>query len=146
MASGVSVSIGAKQVYDDVKKNKLHRYVVYCIKDEKQIEVEIKGDRNASYQDFLTQMKELKDQCRYCLFDFPAEAPQEGTNEPSKIALDRLVLMTWCPEGARVKQKMLYASSYDALKKSLVGVYKYVQACDFEELSQEAIEEALKKK
>lgn len=84
--------------------------------------------------------------CRYCLFDFPAQAPQEGTNEPSMIALDRLVLMTWCPEGAKVKQKMLYASSYDALKKALVGVYKYVQACDFEELSQEAIEEALKKK
>ncbi|OQR78442.1 cofilin/actin-depolymerizing factorisoform 1-like [Tropilaelaps mercedesae] len=146
MSSGVTVSVDAKQVYDDVKKNKHHRYIIYSIKEEKVIEVEFKGDRNASYQDFLTQMKDLKDQCRYCLFDFPAEAPQEGTNEPSKIALDRLVLMTWCPEGAKVKQKMLYASSYDALKKALVGVYKYVQACDFEELSQEAIEEALKKK
>lgn len=29
------------------------------------IEVEFKGDRNASYQDFLSQMKDLKDQCRY---------------------------------------------------------------------------------
>lgn len=40
---------------------------------------------------------------------------------------------------------MLYSSSYDALKKALVGVYKYVQACDFEEASQEAIEDAFRK-
>jgi len=146
MSSGVTVSVDAKQSYDEVKKNKKYRYIIYSIKDEKVIEVETKGDRNAGYQDFLSQMKDLKDQCRYCLFDFPADTPAEGTNEPGKISLDRLVLMTWCPEGARVKQKMLYASSYDALKKALVGVYKYVQACDFEELSQEAIEEALKKK
>lgn len=145
MSSGVTVSVDAKQVYDDVKKNKVYRYIIYSIKDEKVIDVEVKGDRTATYQDFLGQMQDLKDQCRYCLFDFPADCPSEGTNEPSKISLDRLVLMTWCPEGAKVKQKMMYASSYDALKKALVGVYKYIQACDFEELSQQAIEEAIKK-
>lgn len=53
--------------------------------------------------------------------------------------------MTWCPESSKIKQKMLYSSSYDALKKALVGVYKYVQACDFEEASQEAIEDAFRK-
>lgn len=40
---------------------------------------------------------------------------------------------------------MLYSSSYDALKKALVGVYKYVQACDYEEASEEAIAEAFRK-
>lgn len=50
-----------------------------------------------------------------------------------------------CPESAKIKQKMLYSSSYDALKKALVGVYKYVQACDFEEASQEAIEDTFRK-
>ena len=50
-----------------------------------------------------------------------------------------------CPESAKIKQKMLYSSSYDALKKALVGVYKYVQACDYEEASQEEIEKAFQK-
>ncbi|KAH7963138.1 hypothetical protein HPB52_019730 [Rhipicephalus sanguineus] len=50
------------------------------------------------------------------------------------MSVDRLVLMTWCPEQAKIKQKMLYSSSYDALKKVLMGVYKYVQACDFEDV------------
>lgn len=35
MSSGVTVSVDAKQVYDDVKKNKHHRYIIYSIKDEK---------------------------------------------------------------------------------------------------------------
>ncbi len=56
-----------------------------------------------------------------------------------------LILNNRCPESAKIKQKMLYSSSYDALKKALVGVYKYVQACDFEEASQEAIEDAFRK-
>jgi len=145
MSSGVTVSVDAKKCYDDVKKDKIYRYIIYTIQDEKVIEVEAKGERTATYQDFLDQMQELKSQCRYCLFDFPADTNGERTNE-NKISLDRLVLMTWCPEDAHVKQKMLYAASYDALKKALVGVYKYIQACDFDEISQEAIEECIKKK
>jgi hypothetical protein len=35
--------------------------------------------------------------------------------------------MSWCPDTAKVKKKMLYSSSFDALKKSLVGVQKYIQ-------------------
>lgn len=49
-----------------------------------------------------------------------------------------------CPEDAKVKQKMLYSSSYEALKRALVGIYKYVQACEFEEASEKAISEAFK--
>jgi hypothetical protein len=37
--------------------------------------------------------------------------------------------MSWCPDTAKVKKKMLYSSSFDALKKSLVGVQKYIQVC-----------------
>ena len=42
------------------------------------------------------------------------------------------------PDGAKVKQKMLYASSKDALKKSLgtaIGVH--IQATDHDEISED---------
>lgn len=71
--------------------------------------------------------------------------------------------MLWCPDTAKVKKKMLYSrfvllfcwyrliiwwdvisSSFDALKKSLVGVHKYIQATDLSEASQEAVEEKLR--
>lgn len=40
---------------------------------------------------------------------------------------------------------MLYSSSYEALKRALVGIYKYIQACEFEEASQAAVEDVFKK-
>lgn len=77
--------------------------------------------------------------------------------------------MSWCPDTAKVslvlyiqkiritilktkflfpcvqvKKKMLYSSSFDALKKSLVGVQKYIQATDLSEASREAVEEKLR--
>lgn len=52
--------------------------------------------------------------------------------------------MSWCPDTAKVKKKMLYSSSFDALKKSLVGVQKYIQATDLSEASEEAVEEKLR--
>ena len=39
-ASGVKVSEEVKQKYDDIKKKKCHRYLVFYIKDEKTIAVE----------------------------------------------------------------------------------------------------------
>lgn len=109
------------------------------------IDVESTGPRDANYSDFLEQLQKFKTDCRYCVFDFPAQVAVEGSQEKTSMSVDRLVLMTWCPESSKIKQKMLYSSSYDALKKALVGVYKYVQACDFEEASQEAIEDAFRK-
>lgn len=145
MSSGVAVSAEAKTVYEEVKKDKKFRYIIYCIKDERVIEVESTGPRDATYSDFLVQLRKFDHECRYCVFDFPANVSVEGSGDKTSMSVDRLVLMTWCPESSKVKQKMLYTSSYDALKKALVGVYKYVQACDFEEASQEAIEDAFKK-
>jgi len=50
-------------------------------------------------------------------------APVSGTTESSKK--QKLFLMSWCPDSAKIKKKMLYASSFETLKKSLVGVHKF---------------------
>lgn len=39
----------------------------------------------------------------------------------------KLFLMSWCPDTAKIKKKMLYSSSFDALKHALEGVGKYIQ-------------------
>ena len=64
-------------------------------------------------------------ECRYGLFDFEYEHQCQGTAESSKK--QKLFLMNWCPDSAKIKKKMLYASSFDNLKKSLVGVHKFIQ-------------------
>ena len=45
-----------KLKYDDIKKKKSYRYLVFYIKDEKVIQVEKVGDRNADYQEFLQDL------------------------------------------------------------------------------------------
>ena len=90
----MTVSSNAKTTYEEVKKDKRFRYIVYYIKDEKVIEVEYTGDRDATYQDFLEKLQELKAECRYCVFDFPVKIPVEG-QDSAGMSVNRLVLMRW---------------------------------------------------
>merc|ERR1712080_760906 len=79
--------------------------------------VEAVGDRNASYDDFLNDLTKGGDtECRYGLYDFEYEHQCQGTTETSHK--QKLFLMSWCPDSAKIKKKMLYSSSFDALKKS----------------------------
>ena len=64
---------------------------------------------------------------RYGVFDFEYTHQCQGTTEASKK--EKLFLISWCPDSAKIKKKMLYASSLDNLKKSLVGVHKFIQVC-----------------
>lgn len=43
------------------------------------------------------------------------------------------------PDTAKVRQKMLYASSKDALRKKLVGLAIEIQGTDFSEVEHEAV-------
>lgn len=143
MASGVTVADACKITYEEIKKDKKHRYVVFYIKGDKQIDVETIGERNAEYDQFLEDLQKSGiEECRYGLFDFEYTHQCQGTSEASKK--QKLFLMLWCPDTALVKKKMVYSSSFDALKKSLVGVHKYIQATDLSEASQEAVEEKLR--
>lgn len=60
------------------------------------IDVEATGPRDATYSEFLEQLQKYKNECRYCVFDFPANIPVEsGGQEKSSMSVDRLILMTW---------------------------------------------------
>ena len=88
----------------------------------------LSGTRDESYDTFLADIMSCgPEDCRYGLFDFEYRHQCEGTNEKSKK--EKLLLMTWCPDTAKIKKKMLYSSSFDALKKCLVGSITYIQVC-----------------
>ena len=56
----------------------------------------------------------------------------------------KLFLMSWCPDTAKIKKKMIYSSSFDTLKKAFVGVHKVIQSNGVDELEQSYIEGILK--
>nr|XP_040572876.1 cofilin/actin-depolymerizing factor homolog isoform X1 [Lepeophtheirus salmonis]ACO12765.1 Cofilin/actin-depolymerizing factor homolog [Lepeophtheirus salmonis]ADD24071.1 Cofilin/actin-depolymerizing factor homolog [Lepeophtheirus salmonis]ADD38422.1 Cofilin/actin-depolymerizing factor homolog [Lepeophtheirus salmonis] len=143
MASGVAVGDECKIVFEKIKKAKESRFIVFYIENEKTIKVESVGARDAIYDDFLHDLtKGGEGECRYGLYDFEYEHQCQGTTETSKK--QKLFLMSWCPDTAKIKQKMLYSSSFDALKKSLLGVHKYIQATDAAEASRESVEDKLR--
>ena len=90
----------------------------------------ILGKREDTYEDFLVDILACgPEDCRYGLFDFEYSHQCEGTTEKSKK--EKLLLMSWCPDTAKIKKKMLYSSSFDALKKCLVGIQKYIQVVSY---------------
>merc|ERR1719427_133076 len=102
------------------------------------IDIETTGDREKVYDDYLKHLGELgPDECRYGLYDFEYDHQCQGTTEVSKK--QKLFLMIWCPDTARIKKKMLYSSSFDALKHALEGVGKYIQATDMAEASYDCV-------
>lgn len=65
-SSGVSVSDTCKITFEEIKKDKKHRYVIFFIRDEKQIDVEVVGARDAEYDSFLEDIqKGGSGECRY---------------------------------------------------------------------------------
>lgn len=142
MASGVQVADACQEAFLDIKKSKKYRYIIFHIKDEKIIDIEKYGGREASYDDYLNDLQSAgPDECRYGLYDFEYDHQCQGTSDTKK---QKLFLMSWCPDTAKIKKKMVYSSSFDALKGAFIGIGKYIQATDMAEASYECVLEKLR--
>lgn len=138
MASGVRVADEVQQAFLDIKKAKKFRFIIFHIKDEKVIDIEKYGARDADYDEFLEHLASVgPEECRYGLYDFEYTHQCQGTADST--TKHKLFLMSWCPDTARIKKKMLYSSSFDALKHALEGVSKFIQATDMAEASYDCV-------
>ena len=134
MASGVTVDDRCLQVFQELKLKKAFSYIVYKLSDDyTTIEVEklAEADEDVTYDDFVDNLPESD--CRYAIYDMHYQkSAQEGMR--SKICF-----FSWSPDSARIKHKMLYASSKDALRKRLMGVGTEIQGTDMDEISFETV-------
>jgi len=140
--SGVHVDESCKQIFDQVKLKKKHRYVTFKI-DEGKIHIDKIGDRDSKYDDFLTDLKQkdgANDDCRYAIYDYEYIVESQGTEASHR---NKVFLAMWCPEAAKIKKKMVYTSSFDSLKKAFNGAQKVIQANDDDEIDQETVEKML---
>ena len=134
-ATGVSCSDAAVTQFGDIKLGRLKaRFVVYKIDGPQIVEDVLSMD--GSFDDFLAALPE--DDCRYCLYDMAFT-----TNDDRQTS--KLVLISWSPDTARVKSKMVYAGSKDALVRAFVGISVKVNATDLSELTEEIVTDACKK-
>lgn len=96
-----------------------------------EIEVIKKGDKDATYDQFLEELPE--NECRYGVFDY--EFTADGRQQ------SKILFVVWAPDTAKIKPKMLYASSKANFKKKLVGIGAEIQATDLAEIDAEAVQE-----
>mmetsp|Transcript_53269 Transcript_53269/g.159483 ORF Transcript_53269/g.159483 Transcript_53269/m.159483 type:complete len:111 (-) Transcript_53269:462-794(-) len=96
--------------------------------DKKTIVIEKKGDLTKTYEDFVADLPEHD--CRYGVVDLDFESDD---GRPTS----KLVFISWNPDTAKIRAKMLYSGSKEAIKSALNGVGIHINATDHSELDLE---------
>ncbi|KAF9382101.1 cofilin [Podila verticillata] len=136
-SSGVTVQPKCLETFQELKLKKSHKYIIYKISDDlKSIEIEKSADASATYDNFLSDLP--AEDCRYAIYDFDFTSPEGPRN--------KIVFFTWSPDNSKIKAKMIYASSKDALRRQLVGVGSEIQGTDFDEVTHETVLEKVNRK
>ncbi|KAG7538607.1 Actin-depolymerizing factor homology domain, partial [Arabidopsis suecica] len=121
-ASGMAVHDDCKLRFLELKAKRTHRFIVYKIEEkQKQVIVEKVGEPILTYEDFAASLP--AEECRYAIYDFDFVTAENC--QKSKI-----FFIAWCPDVAKVRSKMIYASSKDRFKRELDGIQVELQATD----------------
>ncbi|KAJ7818504.1 actin depolymerizing factor [Mycena olivaceomarginata] len=130
MSSGVAPNPECLEKYQELKIGKKHKYI-----DNTEIVV-LKTSQSNNYEEFIADLPEFE--CRWAVYDFEFE--KEGAGKRNK-----LVFVSWAPDDAKIKAKMVFASSKDALRRALVGIAVEIQGTDFSEVAYEAVHDKCNK-
>ncbi|XP_071685756.1 actin-depolymerizing factor 2-like [Rutidosis leptorrhynchoides] len=131
-ASGMAVHDECKLKFMELKAKRTFRFIIYKIEEkQKQVIVEKLGEPAETYDAFSACLP--ADECRYAVFDYDFLTP-EGVQK------SRIFFIAWSPDTARVRSKMIYASSKDRFKRELDGIQVELQATDASEVGLDVIQ------
>ncbi|KAJ4965933.1 hypothetical protein NE237_017782 [Protea cynaroides] len=134
--TGMWVTEECRNSFMELKRKKVHRYIVFKIDEvSKLVTVDKVGGPAESYDDLAASLPD--DDCRYAVFDF--DFVTVDNCRKSKI-----FFIAWAPPASRIRAKMLYATSKDGLRRVLDGVHYEVQATDPTEMGIEVIRDRAK--
>jgi len=140
--SGVSVSPECITKFNELKLGKTIKYIIYKLSDNyKEIVVE-EASETADWDTFREKLVSAKSKTksgaltkgpRYAVYDFHYDLAS-GEGSRSKITF-----IAWSPDDAGIQPKMVYASSKDALKRSLNGLAAEFQANDEDDIEYQSV-------
>ncbi|CAH8430176.1 unnamed protein product [Heterobilharzia americana] len=130
MSTGVKCHRSCIEAFEDLKRNKKHRYILYHICDKQEIRVLHQAKRDATFAQFKEDLiKAMNDgEGRYAVYDYESEGK-----------LPTLVFILWVPSSLDVKVRMIYAASKEAIKASLIGIKREVEANDLDEITEDEV-------
>ncbi|KAJ3389870.1 cofilin [Chytriomyces hyalinus] len=140
-SSGVGADDACVNLFEEMKLRRKYAFIVYKIDgDQIVVDMALTAEESAalgseaSYEKFIAQMPEGEG--RYGVFDFEYNTGSDGIR-------NKLVFFLWAPDTARIKSRMLYASSKQAIRLRLNGINTEIQCTDPAELSFESVFEKL---
>uniref|UniRef100_A0A6G3MJ34 Cofilin (Trinotate prediction) n=1 Tax=Henneguya salminicola TaxID=69463 RepID=A0A6G3MJ34_HENSL len=137
-SSGVKVTDSLRVTYENFKMKKgttKYRYLILKMSDDKS-EIILEREEPAKAgsdprEDFESFVEALpRDEARFILYDFHA-------TDINNAKQSRIVMITYVPDASTMKDKMLFASSKEALKKALELNGKDYSVHDIAELTYE---------
>jgi cofilin len=134
--SGIGVTEDAVNLYYLIRAKSTYKWALWQV-DSKGTTVVIDqvGEPGSNFEEFLAALPE--NDCRYGIFDYQFTAPDGNI-------MNKLVFLNWAPDSARVKAKMMYASTKDFFKGHLDGISAEFQASDLDDVNEEIVAEAVK--
>eukprot|EP01057_Protomagalhaensia_wolfi_P005791 Protomagalhaensia_wolfi_Nauph_80__5790@NODE_715_length_2077_cov_1389_038763_g492_i1_p2_GENE_NODE_715_length_2077_cov_1389_038763_g492_i1NODE_715_length_2077_cov_1389_038763_g492_i1_p2_ORF_typecomplete_len125_score23_04Cofilin_ADF/PF00241_20/1_2e27_NODE_715_length_2077_cov_1389_038763_g492_i1194568 len=123
--SGIEVAPECVTEWNLMKLKHMYNYLIFVVKDQKQIVVDVKG--KGPYTEFKSNLSNSA--CRYAAVEVP------GTT--------KIVFILWAPDNAPVKDRMIYASSRQAILDKLSGHTRAIQASDLSELDEAKVKSYL---
>jgi len=110
---------------------KKSKYIIYGLNDLRTEVVVLKTSPSRDYTEFLADLPKVS--CRWAVYDFEFDKG-EGDGKRNK-----LLFYSWSPDDSKIKEKMVYAASKDALRKTLDGIAFEIQGTDDAEVSFETV-------
>ena len=133
-SSGVAVSDEIVDLYNKMKLKHDTKYMLCKInRDAGEIQLHKRVESGAgktTYEAFVADLPPKEGM--YAIYDFDYETVEGGKRS-------KLMFVVWAPDDAPIKEKMLYASSKEGLKKKIVGIQIEVQGTDYDEVEWDEI-------
>nr|CAB3495476.1 unnamed protein product [Digitaria exilis] len=127
----VDVPERSKSAFMELKRRKVHRYVIFKIDDRREeVVVEKTGAPGESYDDFTASLP--ADDCRYAVYDL--DFVSDDNCRKSKI-----FFISWSPSDSRIRAKTIYAVSRNQFRHELDGVHFEIQATDPDDVDLEVL-------
>ncbi|XP_062200567.1 actin-depolymerizing factor 10-like [Phragmites australis] len=127
----IDVPERSKSAFMELKRRKVHRYVIFKIDDSwEEIVVEKTGAPGESYDDFTASLP--ANDCRYAVYDL--DFVSDDNCRKSKI-----FFISWSPSDSRIRAKIIYAVSRNQFRHELDGVHFEIQATDPDDMDLEVL-------
>ena len=136
--TGISVSDDLISQFTDFKLGKMNpkpKFLIYKIEGDEVVTEHVGENGDNSFASFVELLPE--NDCRFAVYDMEFE-----TNDGRQV--NKLVLVAWSPDTAKIKAKMVYSGTKDAVKRALQGISTNVTATDLSELTEEEVIRACK--